>query len=111
MMPLLEQIPDINDVKYEGSGSKQKKKAQQDSAKKTEEGMNLPINSKGGTNMHVNIPSFLMKTYDIICDPSSDDIIAWNDIGDGFIVKIVNRFQDEVLPKYFKHNNFSSFIR
>ena len=27
------------------------------------------LNSKGGTNTHVNIPNFLLKTYDIICDP------------------------------------------
>ena len=49
-----------------------------------------PMNSKGGTNMHVNIPSFLLKTFDIVQDRSSDDIIAWNTEGNGFIVKQVN---------------------
>lgn len=61
--------------------------------------------------MHINIPLFLQKTYDIICDPTSDDIIGWNEVGDGFVVKNVNKFQDEILHKYFKHNNFTSFIR
>ena len=70
-----------------------------------------PVNSKGGTNMHVNIPSFLLKTFDIVQDPSSDSIISWNPEGNGFIVKQVNQFSDQILPKYFKHNNFSSFIR
>ena len=65
----------------------------------------------GGTNAHANVPSFLVKTYEIVCDPESDDIICWNEEGNGFVVKRVNEFSDQVLPKYFKHNNFSSFIR
>ena len=68
-------------------------------------------NRSGGTNTNANVPSFLVKTYDIVCDPQSDDIIAWNEEGDAFTVKQVNKFADEVLPKYFKHNNFASFIR
>lgn len=59
----------------------------------------------------MTIPSFLVKTYDFVNDHSFDDIICWNDEGDGFIVKQVNKFSEEILPKYFKHNNFSSFIR
>lgn len=54
---------------------------------------------------------FLVKTFNFVTDPASDDIISWNKEGDGFIVKQVNKFSEEVLPKYFKHNNFSSFIR
>lgn len=50
----------------------------------------FPTNSKGGTNMHVNIPSFLLKTYEIVQDTSSDEIISWNEEGNGFIVKQVN---------------------
>jgi hypothetical protein len=50
------------------------------------------LNSKGGTNMHVNVPSFLMKTYEIISDPLTNDIVAWNDEGEGFVVKHVNKF-------------------
>jgi hypothetical protein len=59
---------------------------------KIEKDENAPTNSKGGTNMHINIPLFLQKTYDIICDPTSDDIIGWNEVGDGFVVKNVNKF-------------------
>ena len=48
----------------------------------------------GGTNTNINVPSFLVKTYDIVCDPQSDDIIAWNEEGNAFIVKQVNKFSD-----------------
>jgi len=37
--------------------------------------------------------------------------VFWNQEGDGFVVKNSNTFAEHVLPKYFKHNNFSSFVR
>lgn len=70
-----------------------------------------PAKHQGGTNTTVNIPSFLVKTYDLVSDPSSNEVICWNPEGNGFIVLQVNKFSEEILPKYFKHNNFSSFIR
>ncbi|CDW71178.1 hsf-type dna-binding domain containing protein [Stylonychia lemnae] len=58
-----------------------------------------------------NVPSFLLKTYDIVNDPIYDNIICWNETEDGFIVKQPNEFAEKILPKFFKHNNFSSFVR
>jgi len=58
-----------------------------------------------------NIPAFLIKTYDILENPVHSDIISWNKDGTAFIVKNVNEFSEKILPKYFKHNNFSSFVR
>ena len=37
--------------------------------------------------------------------------MQWTSTEDSFNIKDVNRFTDVVLPKYFKHSNFSSFIR
>ena len=45
------------------------------------------LNSKGGTNLNQVVPSFLLKTYDIVDDEEIDDIICWNEDGNGFIVK------------------------
>ena len=44
-------------------------------------------------------------------DPQLAAIICWNEQGDGFVVKQMNEFAEKILPKYFKHNNFSSFVR
>ena len=58
-----------------------------------------------------SVPNFLIKTFDIVNDPSNKDTVAWNPQGTGFIVENSNKFAEKVLPKYFKHNNFSSFVR
>ncbi|XP_043709467.1 heat shock factor protein HSF24-like [Telopea speciosissima] len=54
---------------------------------------------------------FLTKTYQLVEDPISDDVISWNDTGTTFIVWKPADFAKDLLPKYFKHNNFSSFVR
>ncbi|CAD8120059.1 unnamed protein product [Paramecium sonneborni] len=58
-----------------------------------------------------SIPAFLLKTYEIIDNPSNQDVISWNEEGNAFIVKKVNEFSDVILPKSFKHSNFASFVR
>ncbi|XVF13183.1 hypothetical protein REPUB_Repub08aG0186200 [Reevesia pubescens] len=54
---------------------------------------------------------FLSKTYQLVDDPSFDDLISWNEDGSTFIVWRPAEFAGDLLPKYFKHNNFSSFVR
>lgn len=58
----------------------------------------------------LQLPMFLSKTYHMIntCDST---IATWSDSGDNFVVKNVDQFAASVLPKYFKHSNFSSFAR
>lgn len=59
-----------------------------------------------------SIPTpFLTKTYQLVEDQSIDDVISWNDDGSTFIVWNPTVFARDLLPKYFKHNNFSSFVR
>ncbi|KAK4743481.1 hypothetical protein SAY87_001482 [Trapa incisa] len=54
---------------------------------------------------------FLTKTYQLVDEQSTDDIISWNGDGSSFIVFNTTVFARDLLPMYFKHNNFSSFIR
>jgi hypothetical protein len=55
--------------------------------------------------------SFLSKLYDILNNSTYKEIIYWNKEGKGIIISNVNEFRTIVLPKYYKHSNYSSFVR
>ncbi len=38
-------------------------------------------------------------------------MISWNPEGTEFTIKDANEFAETVLPRYFKHKNFTSFVR
>lgn len=47
----------------------------------------------------------------MVVDVQYQHLIAWNYTGSSFIVCNIMEFSRDVLPKHFKHNNFSSFVR
>lgn len=57
------------------------------------------------------IPPFLSKTFDLVDDPSLDPVISWGLTGASFVVWDPLEFSRIILPRNFKHNNFSSFVR
>nr|XP_043637544.1 heat stress transcription factor B-3 [Erigeron canadensis] len=54
---------------------------------------------------------FLLKTYMLVDDPATDDVVSWNSDGTGFVVWQPAEFSRDLLPTLFKHSNFSSFVR
>lgn len=56
-------------------------------------------------------PPFLLKTYMLVEDPATDDVISWNSDGSAFIIRQPAEFARDLLPTLFKHSNFSSFVR
>ncbi|KAM3343860.1 heat stress transcription factor B-2b [Capsicum galapagoense] len=65
----------------------------------------------GAENQRSLPTPFLTKTYQLVDDPTMDKLISWNEDGTTFIVWKPAEFARDLLPKYFKHNNFSSFVR
>ncbi|XP_076957069.1 heat stress transcription factor A-4c-like [Bidens hawaiensis] len=57
------------------------------------------------------LPPFIAKTYEMVNDPLTDHIVSWSYNNRSFVVWNPPEFSGELLPRYFKHNNFSSFIR
>jgi hypothetical protein len=57
------------------------------------------------------IPVFISKTFEIFSNKSFGDYCCWNDMGTAIIIKKVGDFSNVVLPHYFKHSNFNSFVR
>jgi len=57
------------------------------------------------------VPPFLTKLYHMVDDPNTNNCIAWNNAGDGFVLLNAEAFSRDVLPQYFKHNNFATFVR
>ncbi|OMJ82418.1 hypothetical protein SteCoe_16894 [Stentor coeruleus] len=64
-------------------------------------------NKRSGTSAN----SFIVKIYDILNNKTYENIIKWTNQGKAFEIIYLPAFMNEILPTYFKHKNFSSFIR
>jgi heat shock transcription factor len=57
------------------------------------------------------VPAFLKNLYKLLEDAGSSGLVSWSPSGSSFDILNVQAFSEQVLPVYFKHKNFSSFIR
>ncbi|SAM03359.1 hypothetical protein [Absidia glauca] len=55
--------------------------------------------------------AFVNKLYKMLEDESIQHLINWSENGDLFSVSNPTAFSKLVLPQYFKHNNWQSFVR
>ncbi|KAJ2078720.1 Flocculation suppression protein [Coemansia sp. RSA 988] len=55
--------------------------------------------------------AFVSKLYAMVADPDTDKLISWTAEGDCFKVTDPPEFSQTVLPSYFKHGNWQSFVR
>jgi len=56
------------------------------------------------------VPIFLRKTYHMI-DTCDTKIACWSEDGETFVVKNTDVFEKTIIPQFFKHSKFSSFVR
>ena len=57
------------------------------------------------------VAPFVAKAYEIFGTEAFSSHCSWNEAGDTIVVKDVAKFSSEILPKFFKHSNFQSFVR
>ncbi|TPX66960.1 hypothetical protein SpCBS45565_g04104 [Spizellomyces sp. 'palustris'] len=55
--------------------------------------------------------TFIQKLYKILEDEDYQQLIRWSSLGTSFLVMDSTEFSRNVLPKVFKHNNYTSFVR
>ncbi|KAI9142366.1 HSF-type DNA-binding-domain-containing protein [Paraphysoderma sedebokerense] len=63
-----------------------------------------PYSSSNGHN-------FVHKLYRMLNDNECNSSIYWSECGTFFVVENISTFSKEILPQYFKHSNFASFLR
>lgn len=55
--------------------------------------------------------AFVSKLYAMVADADTNSLISWTSEGDCFQVTDPTEFSRKVLPVYFKHGNWQSFVR
>lgn len=57
------------------------------------------------------VAPFVAKTFHMVSDPATDAVVRWGGASNTFLVLDPATFSDYLLPSYFKHRNFASFVR
>jgi hypothetical protein len=55
--------------------------------------------------------SFLLKLFEILRTKSYFQFINWSEDGKSIVIKEITGLTKKVLPKFYKHHNYASFVR
>lgn len=64
-----------------------------------------------GRGIPIGVPKFLTSLWEIMHHPSFANVIGWSEAGDSLVVHDVPNLEADVLPRYFKHGRFNSFLK
>ncbi|KAI8093045.1 HSF-type DNA-binding-domain-containing protein [Halteromyces radiatus] len=67
--------------------------------------------SSNNNNKPAYTNTFVHKLFNMVIDEQYQHLISWSYTSTSFIVCNIMEFSKDVLPKHFKHSNFSSFVR
>ncbi|KAF9565121.1 hypothetical protein EC968_004248 [Mortierella alpina] len=81
------------------------------SSKNGDGGDPLVVSMYGSPSLVKVRSMFIDKLYKMVEDPSIQHLISWAKEGDMFYVFNCIELSSSVLPKFFKHNNWQSFVR
>ena len=57
------------------------------------------------------ITPFILKLAQILDDPQHHRLASWTPCGQAFAIHDPQLFAASLLPKFFRHNNYGSFLR
>lgn len=55
--------------------------------------------------------AFIKKTFKMLIRSKDASVVCWSPDGLSFVIQDQHQFTNNLLPQYFKHNNFASFNR
>ena len=55
--------------------------------------------------------TFPHRLNDMLEDGFTSNIVGWDNDGRSFSIRDLKAFEDTILPRYFRHGHFSSFVR
>ncbi|TIA93385.1 hypothetical protein E3P99_00201 [Wallemia hederae] len=64
-----------------------------------------------GNNNSSGPSDFVKKLFMMLEDSQYASVVCWSPSGESFVVKEMNDFTKQILPRHFKHSNFASFVR
>ncbi len=56
-------------------------------------------------------PSIALKLHHLLTSRTHESILSWGPKGDRFIIHDSSQFTKVILPRLFRHSNYSSFVR